>query len=276
MDSQQLYSKQIGLTEKNGRFLRDSLSAITGFDFELGGSATLVTRMDSHLGKLGYKCINEYVENITTWSYVDIVKEIKFIGHQLIDKETFFNRASNQFRFLKQLVLPEKNSDIRVLCVGCSMGHEAYDLAMVLANHFSLHADWGVTAIDIDREALTHAREGIYGAKECFLMPNGNLTKYFKPAQQWGGYGWRANSSLREKVEFKSLDVLTVKFAKQFDVIFCRNVLSLMTIRNREIALRNLWQHIAENGYLILGHNEYFGSVVPECNQESSYIAKRT
>ncbi|MBE1300967.1 MAG: methyltransferase domain-containing protein [Alteromonadaceae bacterium] len=275
MESRQVRRTKIGLTEQNGRFLRDSLSAITGFDFELAGSATLVTRMDSHIGKLGFNCVNEYVESLSTWSYVDIVKEIKFIGHQLIDKETFFNRAANQYRFLKQVILPEKNSDIRVLCVGCGRGHEAYDLAMELANHYSLHADWMVTAIDIDNEALAHAREGIYGAKECFLVPNSNLTKYFSPAQQWGGYGWRANSSVREKLEFKNLDVLTAKFADKFDVIFCRNVLSLMTSRNREIALGNLWQHLSQDGYLILGHNENFGLVVPECNQESSQIAKR-
>lgn len=74
MESQQVRRKKIGLTEKNGRFLRDSLSAITGFDFELAGSATLATRMDSHIGKLGFNCVNEYVESLANWSYVDIVK----------------------------------------------------------------------------------------------------------------------------------------------------------------------------------------------------------
>lgn len=69
--------------------------------------------------------------------------------------------------------------------------------------------------------------------------------------------------------------VLTAKFAEKFDVIFCLNVLSLTTGRNREIALGNLWQHLSQDGYLILGHNENFGLVVPACNQESRHIAKK-
>ncbi|MEU8239756.1 CheR family methyltransferase [Actinoplanes missouriensis] len=181
--------------------------------------------------------------------------------------ETYFFRHSDQFRILREQVLPQRLAAregqrvLRLISVGCSSGEEAYSLA-IEAYRARPGSDWivAVTGVDASPRMLAKARDATYPEWSLRETPDDVRQRWFR----------RAGDEFRVAPEVVS----TVRFAEQnlaeeapdlwqtgrYDVIFCRNVLMYLTPAIAGRLIRRLTDALAPGGYLFLGHTDSLGS----------------
>lgn len=191
------------------------------------------TRVKKRMMELGLQKPQEYIE------YLDkhLEKESSVLVSLITTHHTFFFREFPHFEILKKL-LPElaatakKRPDkcIKVWSAACSRGQEVYTLAMFLDYHLP-HIDPQVTykilGTDIDPESVKVAQNGVYNQSEIKEIPLNYLgNNWAKGSGDIAMYA-KVKSTLREKCEFKTGNLLNVSEAVRghvFDVVFCRNV----------------------------------------------------
>jgi chemotaxis methyl-accepting protein methylase len=63
---------------------------------------------------------------------------------------------------------------------------------------------------------------------------------------------------LRRMVRFQQLNLMdaTYRVERDFDVIFCRNILIYFAKATQDAVLHRLSNHLRKGGFLILGHSE--------------------
>ncbi|MCL6444486.1 MAG: protein-glutamate O-methyltransferase CheR [Alicyclobacillus sp.] len=176
--------------------------------------------------------------------------------------ETYFFREDNHLRELCRTVLQDLRhrqvDPIKIWSAACSTGEEPYSIAMAIAElkDFPLE-QVQIVATDIDIRTLNAAKMGWY-AKNSFTFrstPQHYLAKYFDE----DGNGYRVKEELRRVVQFAQLNLMdesAIRRQGQFDVIFCRNVLFYFDEVSKEQVIRSLYDQLAWNGYLFMGHAE--------------------
>ena len=178
--------------------------------------------------------------------------------------ETSFFRDQAPFAALRDVVLPaliEKRRQrrrLRIWSAAASTGQEAYSIAMVLAESFARElAGWDIRIVgtDLNAEVLERAREGSYSQLEVNRgLPAAMLVKYFERV----GMSWRIGPALRERVEFRALNLAERWPASLdlFDVIFMRNVLIYFDIPTKRTILGQVRRTLTPDGVLFLGAAE--------------------
>jgi chemotaxis protein methyltransferase CheR len=177
--------------------------------------------------------------------------------------ETYFFREEHQFDSLVGSILPEiiarkkPGEPIRIWAIPSSSGEEAYSIAMCLLERWPPIASWDVEIIasDIDTEILTQARAGLYSARSVQYVPADYLRKYFRRSER----GFQIEDGLREAVEFTRVNLQDgndVRAYRNFDVIFCRNLLIYFDDQSRKQAAENFFDALRPGGFLLLGHSE--------------------
>lgn len=190
-------------------------------------------------------------------------EELQTLVNLMTVNETYFFREEYQFQCLVRSLLQEttrhknKAEPIRIWSVPSSSGEEAYSIAIYLLEHWKGIEEWNVEIIssDIDTAIIGQARRGRYSARSVQNLPTVLLAKYFQPDD--GGY--QLVDSLREVVEFTRVNLMEaseVRGYRNFDVIFCRNLLIYFDDLSRREAAENLFDALNPGGFLCLGHSE--------------------
>lgn len=189
--------------------------------------------------------------------------EMQALINVMTVNETYFLREQYQFDALVGSVLPEviarkrDNKPIRIWCMPSSSGEEPYSVAMVLLEKWAGLKDWDVEIIssDIDTNILTKARVGLYQDRSVQHLPQSWLRKYFDRK----GNSWQINDTLRGAVEFTRCNLCrpeeTSRY-RDFDVIFCRNLLIYFDDASRRVAADALYEALKPGGFVMLGHSE--------------------
>ncbi|MGH7036039.1 MAG: CheR family methyltransferase [Stellaceae bacterium] len=176
--------------------------------------------------------------------------------------ETFFFRDAGTFDTFRKAVLPNlvaaraQAKTLRIWFAACSSGQEPYSVAMILEEERALLAGWSVELIgtDLSTEMVERSRGALYSHFEAQRgLPIQMLAKYFDKEDQ----GWRVKAPLRERVKFRTLNLLE-NFAAlgTFDVIFCRNVLIYFELATKRDILDRMSRQMSETGILFLGGAE--------------------
>ncbi len=138
------------------------------------------------------------------------------------DREVFEKLAAQIFPGLFKAKAPDEA--VRVWCVGCATGEEAYSLAMLLLEEAARHEmvrPMQVFASDLHERSLAQARDGYYtGDIETDVDPE-RLKRFFQ--KQNGGY--RIRKEVREMVVFAPHNLLGDPPFSRLDLISCRNLL---------------------------------------------------
>lgn len=176
--------------------------------------------------------------------------------------ETLFFRDSRPFDALRNDLLPAILSNragaraIRIWSAACSTGQEPYSIAMVLKEQAMKLAGWhtSIYATDIASSVLAKARVGVYSQFEVQRgLPIQMLVKYFRQV----GTHWEIDSALRVMVDFRENNIVTDHPpARQFDIIFCRNLLIYFDADLKRKVLSKLADVLAPDGALFLGGAE--------------------
>jgi chemotaxis protein methyltransferase CheR len=175
--------------------------------------------------------------------------------------ETFFGRVAAQVDALRQVVLPALGllrSDaraLRVWCVGCSTGEEAYTLAALLeqAGVF-LGWDAQILASDLNRVSLEVAREGVY-PNRAFRTEGEAFKRFAQPE----GESWRMLGRLRNRLRFVQHNLLGSEWpvaSDSQDLIVCRNVSIYFSPERAFEVYARFHDSLADGGWLVLGPSD--------------------
>jgi len=189
--------------------------------------------------------------------------ELQALVNLMTINETYFFREEYQFRCLVDSILPDlvahkkDKSPIRIWVIPSSSGEEAYSIAMCLIERWSAINDWDVEIIssDIDTKILNQARAGVYSERSVKHVPRTYLQKYFRETSA----GFQLNDDLRGTVEFTRVNLMEaadVRSYRNFDVIFCRNLLIYFDDISRKQAAETFYDALHPGGFICLGHSE--------------------
>jgi chemotaxis protein methyltransferase CheR len=189
--------------------------------------------------------------------------ELQQLTNIMTVNETYFLREEYQFKCLVDSILPQivhrrvGADPIRIWCIPSSSGEEPYSVAMFLLENWPGIKEWDVEIIssDIDTSILRRARAGRYSARSVQYVPNLWLKKYFKSV----GDEYQLCDDLRQAVEFTRVNLAepadTLSY-RNFDVVFCRNLLIYFDDASRKTASETFYEALNPGGYLCLGHSE--------------------
>jgi len=190
-------------------------------------------------------------------------EELQYLTNLMTVNETYFLREEYQFQCLVDSILPEivrhKTSPdpIRIWCMPSSSGEEPYSIAMFLLERWPgiTTFDVEIIASDIDTGILAQAREGRYSARSVQQIPATWLNKYFKKL----GDEYLLSADIKQVVEFTRVNLnepTETRDYRNFDVIFCRNLLIYFDDLSRKAAAETFYDALSPGGWLLLGHSE--------------------
>lgn len=176
--------------------------------------------------------------------------------------ETSFFRDMHPFETLKNQVLPElierrmTSRNLRIWSAASSTGQELYSIAMMLDADFPALRSWHVQlhGTDLSTEVIGRARAGRFSALEVNRgLPAAMLIRYLVR----DGAEYLLDPDLVRRCTFQTMNLASAWPAqRQFDVIFCRNVLIYFELDVRLAILERLRRDLTPGGYLFLGAAE--------------------
>jgi chemotaxis protein methyltransferase CheR len=232
----------------------------TGIRFEDTKRYFVDKRLLERIGHSGSSNFREYFSRLR---FEAGGTELQALVNLMTVNETYFFREDYQFDCLVNSILPEivarkKNKNpIRIWALPSSSGEEAYTIAMCLIERWPGIKDHDVEIIssDIDTNILAHARAGLYSARSTQHVPEAYLRKYFTRTSG----GFQIDDELRNAVEFTRVnlqDATDVRPYRNFDVIFCRNLLIYFDDVSRKQAAETFYDALQPSGFILLGHSE--------------------
>ena len=250
------------MEKKIFEFFTALLEKVAGISYATGKEYLIESRLNELALSLGYKDVKDIYQTIVKKG-IDL-KLLNEIIDALTTNETYFFRDYQPFEALRTHILPElfkkreKEKKINIWSAACATGQEAYSIAMILLEYFSLYLQTykvSILATDISKKCLEKAKKGVYNQIEINRgLPISFLVKYFKQC----GAHWYIDEKVKKLVKFEKLNLLgaSQRLLERFDLIFCRYVLIYFSDEIKKKVLTDLWKLLNPGGYLILGATE--------------------
>lgn len=185
---------------------------------------------------------------------------------------TGFFQEDDQFRFLKEAILPELASrkqsfrELRAWSAGCATGEAAYSLAICFDETLQSQPPAAATArpfggwkvrilaTDTSLKALAIAMSGTYGTEQLpGQVPEPAKSRYFLKGNGIYTGHIRIKPFLQEAVRFRRLNLKnsSYPFKRHFDLIFCHDSLRAFDETTKQQTFLRLHQHLAPSGFLL-------------------------
>jgi chemotaxis protein methyltransferase CheR len=198
-------------------------------------------------------------------------QEMQALANLVTTNETYMFREFEQLQAFADHCLPmvlkpqEAANDrrLRIWSAGCSSGEEPYTLAIILQEVMHDFAKWDIKikATDIDEVRLEMARRAVYDERSVKEIPPEYFDRHMTrlPA---GYYGIKPETAKVVEVEHLNLsDRLAMRGMRQFDFIFCRNVLIYFDDASRKAVVDHFYNALKPGGFIFLGHSESIGRI---------------
>lgn len=191
-----------------------------------------------------------------------------FINSFTTNKTDLFREAYHFDDMLNRSLIPllRNNDAIKIFCSASSSGEEVYSIAatcLYAKTLYKSHANIKIIGTDIDTNMLEIAKKGEYTLdKRLNKIPDWvELEKYFSIVKILpnGIMHLRAKDSLKSMITFQQLNLFNKNYpfsSKEFDIVFCRNVLIYFKPKDQEKILAKLHNVLKVGGTLYLGHSE--------------------
>ncbi len=238
----------------------------TGILFDESKRYFVDKRLAERIQKTGCKNFREYFIKLR---FDKSGIEFERLVNAMTVNETYFFREEYQFQAMVNEILPEitkkkrEGELIRIWSIPSSSGEEAYSIAIYLLEYWPDINNWDVeiVASDIDTNMLEKAKEGRFSQRAIQNIPPHLVKKYFTHN---GNRQYQICKDLRDSVEFKRVNIvdpLQTKAFRNFDLIFCRNMLIYFDDVSRKIAAETLYDALSPGGFVLLGHAESMSRV---------------
>lgn len=250
----------ITISDEDFQKFREFFYRKTGIQFEPSKRYFVDKRLIERIAATGTETFRSY---FTMLRFQATGEELQQLTNLMTVNETYFFREEYQFQCLVNSVLPEitkfkkDGRPIRIWIIPSSSGEEAYSIAIYLLELWSGINEFDIEIIssDIDTRILGQARQGLYSARSVQELPARYLNKYFKRV----GESYQINDDLRSAVEFTRVNLSErgdTRPYRNFDVIFCRNLLIYFDDVSRKTAAETFYDALNPGGFIMLGHSE--------------------
>ncbi|HEU5362143.1 MAG TPA: CheR family methyltransferase [Gaiellaceae bacterium] len=227
-----------------------------GFDFGGYKRPSLQRRFQKRMQSVHVGSYSEYRLYLEQHpdEFIDLFNTI------LINVTAFF-RDGAAWDYLRQEIVPrivEESAGqpgIRVWATGCASGEEAYSLAMSFAEAMPsdrFRERVKIYATDVDEEALSEGRHGIYPSSRLDNVPAELRERYFERLEQ----RYVIKPDLRRAVIFGRHDVVQDPPISRIDLLTSRNTLMYFTPNAQSKILTNFHFALRDGGFLFLGKSE--------------------
>ncbi len=241
--------------------LHELLGAVTrrtGIDFRPYKASTILRRIGRRLSATGTSSLRDYIAYLG-----EHPAEVEALVAAFLIKVTEFFRDPEAFVYLQRTILPqliergrERGRVLRIWSAGCARGEEAYSIAMLIAEHLGTELpDWNVKifATDLDNDAISLARRGVYSPELLANVPDMLRARYFEPADG----ALRVVKPLRQMVIFGQQDISRGTPFPRIDLAVCRNLLIYFQPELQQHVLDIFAYSLhAVEGFLFLGRAE--------------------
>jgi chemotaxis protein methyltransferase CheR len=243
------------------------------YDFRSYSMASLRRRVSAALAALGCKTVSALQDKILHEPEC-FTRVLQYLTVQVSD----MFRDPSFFRAFRERIVPELATypSPRIWVAGSSSGEEVYSLAIILAEEGLLDRGF-IYATDINPEALTKARAGVYAQERLPTFEANHraaggkhpLDRYYTAAYDLAAFDRR----LRERVVFSDHSLATDSVFAEVQVVTCRNVLIYFDKELQERAIGLVRDALCRRGFLGLGsmeslqlsrHSGAFESFAPE------------
>jgi two-component system CheB/CheR fusion protein len=240
----------------------DLLRVRSKYDLTFYKPSTLRRRIERRMAVHGIKTMAEYAGFLlANASEVDLLFKEMLIG------VTSFFRDPEVWDELGSVVLPElfahskPGTQFRAWVAGCSTGEEAFSLAIVFTEALEglpgpTASTLQIFATDLNADAITFARRGLYSATIAADVPPQRLARFFRTHAD----GYLVDRRIRDMVLFAQHDVIMNPPFTRLDLLSCRNLLIYFNATLQKRLLPLFHYSLRPGGILILGGSETVGS----------------
>ena len=237
------------------------LRSHTGHDFSLYKPSTINRRIERRMALQQIETIASYVKYAQ-----QTPREVEALFRDLLIGVTNFFRDPKAFEAVEDKVIPRLFADkaagdaVRVWIPGCATGEEAYSFAILLAEYQELSKKKfkiQVFATDIDSQAITTARAGLYPASIAVDITPDRLARFFSLETDSGCY--RIHKTIRDMLIFSEQDIIKDPPFSKIDLISCRNLLIYMGGDLQKKLIPLFYYALNPCGFLFLGTSETIG-----------------
>lgn len=182
----------------------------------------------------------------------------------LTTNHTHFFRESHHFDHFRDVAMPwllpqARHRPLRIWSAGCSTGEEVYSIAMCLLGPVRSAAGWlrgadvKLLATDLAPHVVAATRRGVYTIASVAPVPASYRSAWI---DENGDDATMADAA-RQLVTAQVLNLFEPwPMRRQFDVIFCRNVMIYFDDAAKSELEARLVDSLAPGGYLYIGHSE--------------------
>jgi chemotaxis protein methyltransferase CheR len=286
MDNLQLVNKvkvlNIQLSDSDFTRLSNFIYSNYGIKLSISKKIMLQSRLLARLKANNMDSYKEYCDFVLSGKSDE--SEIVHMIDLISTNKTDFYRESAHFDFMKQVTLPEflENNSGKPMTVwssASSSGEEAYTISMVISEFLEgkKKFDFSVFGTDISTRMLEKASLGIYPLERVDDIPLSQKKKYLLKGKDTEKPMVRIIPELRAKTKFERLNLMDNSYnvPKEFDIIFCRNVLIYFDRETQEKVINKLCMHLKKGGYFFLGHSESVSGINVPLKQIKPTIFER-
>lgn len=253
-------SKQ-SVSDELFKLFADLIYKTAGIKLSVTKKSLLVSRLMKRLRQKGLNSFTEYYHRVKE-DEEEMVEMLNCIS----TNTTKFFREGHHFEYLEKNILPElfKNKQektIRIWSAGCSTGEEPYTIAITACealNRERSGLDIKILATDISTKVLHSAERGIYEQEQLPENIQIDESRYFLKGTRGNKGKLRVKDFVKDLISFRRLNFkdTAYPFKKEFDVIFCRNVMIYFDEEMKKHVFERFYRHLSDGGYLFLGHSE--------------------
>ena len=248
------------ISEDDFQKFREFFYRKTGIQFDMSKRYFVDKRLLERMADTGNATFRSY---FTMLRFQASGVELQTLTNSMTVNETYFFREEYQFKCLVNSLLPDlvsrKKDDgpLRIWVLPSSSGEEPYSIAIYLLERWAgIHNfDVEIVASDIDTRILEQARCGLYSPRSVGQLPTAYRQKYFRQM----GEDFQICDDLRGAVEYTRVnlsDRADTRAYRNFDVVFCRNLLIYFDDVSRKAAAETFYDALKPGGFICLGHSE--------------------
>jgi len=246
-------AEAVFLNDANFELYRDLIYAESGITFTPTNRSILESRLKERLREKNIPDVKTYLDSIKSCK-----EELKHFLDSITTNLTRFFRNQAHFDALEKFVIPEVMNikkipgTIRLWSAGCSTGEEPYTIAMLLSEILPKNWNFDILASDISLKCLMTAKEGFYAESRIVGIPDNYLAKYFTKVD--GGY--KINPDIQSKIRFDYHNLKNESGIRNFDIVFCRNVIIYFDEAAQTAVMGRFWDSMAPKSFMFIGHSE--------------------
>jgi chemotaxis protein methyltransferase CheR len=252
---------EIAISQEDFATFRDFFRRRTGIYFEDTKRYFVDRRLEGRILATAHTTCRQYLSFV---QFQASQLEFQKLVNVMTVNETYFYREDYQLKTLVDEVMDEvlrrkgRDRPLRIWSMPCSTGEEPYSIGIYLLENWpKIHeVDVEIVGSDINSEVVAACQRGVYTAYALRAMSPQLIQKYFT---RLADGNFSISDDLRGAIRFTVTNVADpdqTRAFRDYDIVFCRNLLIYFDDVTRREAVENLYGVLNPGGYLFLGHSE--------------------